>query len=98
MASRPARAAVLGAALLLAGCASADPRLGPRLGEHRVGAMRVVILDDGTVDLACQLRRPAPGRRYEGCWVPGERTVISRNDVGVLLHELKHALDPDWSH
>ncbi|OGK95914.1 MAG: hypothetical protein A3E31_11820 [Candidatus Rokubacteria bacterium RIFCSPHIGHO2_12_FULL_73_22] len=98
MAPRPIRTALLGAALLLAGCASADPRLAPRLGEHRIGPMRVVILDEGTVDLACQARRPEPGRRYEGCWVPGERTIISRNDVGVLLHELKHALDREWTH
>jgi hypothetical protein len=84
--------------LILAGCTSADPRFAPRYGEYKVGPMSVFILDEGTVNLVCQTRSPQPRTRYEGCYIRNEQTVVSSDDVGVLLHELKHALEPDWQH
>lgn len=84
--------------LILAGCTSTDPRFAPRYGEHRIGHITVLVLDEGAVNLACQMRSLQPRVRYEGCYIPRERTIISNNDVGVLLHELKHALDPEWKH
>jgi len=89
---------VVAGTLLLTGCASSDPRFAPRYGEHRIGDLTVLVLDAGTVNLACQMRSPRPRVRYEGCYIPREQTIISNNDVGVLLHELKHALESDWKH
>jgi len=89
---------VVAGTLILTGCASSDPRFAPRYGEHRIGEITVVVLDEGAVNFACQMRSPRPRVRYEGCYIPREQTIISNNDVGVLLHELKHALESDWKH
>lgn len=85
-------------ALVLMGCASTDPRSTSGYGRYELGPVTVWILDEGTVNLACQLRRAKPLKRYQGCYIENGRTIVSTQDVHVLLHELRHFFEPEWKH
>src|SRR3990172_7898520 len=93
-------------ALLLTGCATTGAPAWMALGEHpfRVGPARVFVMPAADVQTTCRgfhhaIKRTPPATIY-GCYVvlDGVPTIVSTDNVYVLLHEFRHFLEPGWRH
>lgn len=87
------------AAALSGGCGSTQPVLKPAevsastADFHNVGPLRVLLRPQPEVEFMCRLhtqQQATPTGRILGCYVPGQRAIISTPDAYVLLHEFKH--------
>jgi hypothetical protein len=95
-------------ALALSGCATEVAYLstGPSQREPRtfggqsyeVGPVTVLIRPQQEVEMICLLRggRVSATARIHGCYVSGERLIVSTADPYVLLHEFKHHFEGAW--
>jgi len=94
--------------LALSGCATQGGYLstGPTQRErdalggqaYEVGPITVLIRPQPEVELICLLRggKVSATARIQGCYVPGDRLIVSTADPYVLLHEFKHHFEGRW--
>jgi hypothetical protein len=87
------------AAVGLSACANTQPAVrtagaaAPTADLYEVGPVRVLLRPQPEVEFMCRLhtqQQATPGGRILGCYVPGQRAIISVPDAHVLLHEFKH--------
>jgi hypothetical protein len=101
-------AAAVALALALSGCATQGGYLSTGLTQrdrdalggksYEVGPVTVLILPQPEVETICLLRggKASSTARIHGCYVPGERLIVSTADPYVLLHEFKHHFEGAW--
>ena len=88
------------AAVGLSACANTQPAVrtagaaaASTVDLYEVGPVRVLLRPQPEVEFMCRLhtqQQATPAGRILGCYVPGQRAIISVPDAHVLLHEFKH--------
>ena len=66
--------------------------------SYEVGPVTVLIRPQPEVEMICLLRggKVSATARIHGCYVPGERLIVSTADPYVLLHEFRHHFEGAW--
>jgi uncharacterized lipoprotein YmbA len=82
-------------AALLQGCATANPAR-----VYQIGNLSVRLYDNQEAlesDLARLVAVPS-FLKLHGYYDRNANTIYSMNDATILLHELKHRIEPGWNH